>query len=479
MTRYYDVTQVTGSVNPDDLYFPLNRSPSISHDGARVVFAARREAGRPGFVARIRDRDIDHVGSRELSASVDGAERIVAAVNPLISGNGEKIVFDSVGDYVGDGETGIYVYDIDSGVARRVVTDRIPRWPGGAARVGEPELTKRVNKWPSISTDGSRISYISTDYGYCGATRDHWIRTKQSLCVADVEQGRVRGDSILSMTMENVHGYGIRAQSISGDGQLIAFYAGGVVEGLQVENLTMPPYDPEIHSEFAGPVCDVYCYVILLRRPGQYSLRCVPEPDYPRVPLVVAHPKSHDVQSFIASNNTHTPPSLNENGERIALNGFFVMGESRTGVYVYEYRDAETRHIVSFGVTPGESGEGEETLTTGANPVITRDGSCLAYYRRDVVFPEGYSEPLYYEEGETYCPRVEKDEVVVHDIPFGGTSNIIEDERNPVHPTYSNAMGLAIDGDGSNVAFISRANKIGSNPDCSHEVYLATQTDSD
>ena len=73
---------------------------------------------------------------------------------------------------------------------------------------------------------------------------------------------------------------GIHTLRMSGDGCLIAFYAGGVVEGLEVSNLEMPPYETETHSEASGPTCNFYCYVLRIRSPGHYTLEVVPEPDY-------------------------------------------------------------------------------------------------------------------------------------------------------------------------------------------------------
>lgn len=470
----YDIAQLTEGEYQYDLHFPLNLRPTISDDGSRVVFASKVEPNRPGYSIWLYDRD-RYDEPRNLSINVGGDDRILSSSHPQISGDGQKIVFAAQFYYTEEEGTGIYVYDIDSGTIRRVVDDQISRWSSGAARMGEPGMKKHVCSKPSISSDGRWITYVWTDYEYCGATRDHWIGTRQRLMIADISGDTVSGGTILEIANENAFGHGIRNLRISGDGRLIAFYAGGVVEGLEVSNLEMPPYETETRREGSAPTCNVYCYVLRIQSPGRYTLGVVPEPDSSARPLIVAHPQTGNVQSFNMSAVLSNPPSICTNGSRIALNAGFVLGAENTGIYVYEPFGASpsTNEIITFGARPGV-GPGEETLTTGAVPAISADGLWLAYYRRDVSFREGYSDPSEYEEGETYCPCVEKDEVEVRRIPRGDISRLIETSDNPVCPEYTSSIGLGIARDASHITFVSRANKVGRNADLSHEVYYAT-----
>jgi hypothetical protein len=61
--------------------------------------------------------------------------------------------------------------------------------------------------------------------------------------LANILQDRISGDDILSLPLENTFGHGIQSLSISGNGQLISFYAGGMVQELEARNLSMPPYE--------------------------------------------------------------------------------------------------------------------------------------------------------------------------------------------------------------------------------------------
>lgn len=472
----FEVAQLTDGEYQHDLHFPLNLRPSISDDGSRVVFASKIQPGIQGYSTCLYDKDIDDQ-PRRLSVHVHGAERLLASSRPQISGDGRSIVFAARFRYTEEQETGIYIYDIESGTIRRVVDDRIPRGPTGMALEGAPGLRKNETRMPSISSDGRWLAYVWTDYEYSGATRYYWTPVRQRLMLAGIRDDGVSGGTVLEIKNENTFGYGIQSLKISGDGHHIAFYAGGVVEGLGVSNLEMPAYEAVTHHERASPTCDVHCYVVHVHQgTGSYTLEVVPKPDAPERPLIVAHPQHGNVQSFNVGAVLGNPPSICANGSRIALNAGFAMGSEKTGIYVYEPFGLHpgTNEIICFGARPGV-GPGEHPLTTGALPAISADGKWLAHYRRDVCFREGYGDPDEYEEGETYCPHVLRDEVQVRRIPGGTISDLIETADDPVCPVYTWAMGMAIARDASHVAFISRANKVDRNADQSHEVYYATR----
>ncbi len=470
----YDVTQLTDGVYVDDLYFPITRRPSISNDGRRVVYASRLVPERPGYAIWLYDRDRD-TEPRQLTVDARGESKPLMSPCPQISGDGRRIVFYAPGYYTEEDETGIYVYDIESGQIRLVVADQIPRFETGAARPGEPGLRKYACSKPSISADGRWLAYVWTDYEYAGAVRDNWGRTRERLMLADIGGDSVRGGTVLEVLSDNAFGNGIRSLRMSGDGRHIAFYAGGVVRGLDIENVDMPPYEPVAHGEHVGPTCDVYCYLVSIRAPGSYTLRAVPEPGSSRRPLVVAHPESSNVQSFRTSSVLANPPSLCDDGSRLALSAGLVMRADDTGIYIYESRGSRpgTHPFISFGEVPGAAPE-DRTLVTGAAPALSADGHWLAYYRREVTFPPGYGDSDHYEEGETYCSCVNVDELVVSRLPSGESSTLIASAEDAVCAVYTPNQGVGVSAEATHLAFLSRADKVARNRDLSHELYYAS-----
>ena len=125
MAREYDVIHLTEGHYDYDLWFPMNRKPTISNDGRRVVFPSKIEPGRWGYSIRLYDSESPGEGPQVLSVSVDGVEMVLISSFVEISGNGEKIIFDSPFSYVGDLQSGIYVYDIDTRTCEIPVTQRI------------------------------------------------------------------------------------------------------------------------------------------------------------------------------------------------------------------------------------------------------------------------------------------------------------------------------------------------------------------
>lgn len=449
----YDVIQLTES------QYYLH--PSISDDGSRVVYSAMTSpADMPTIWLFDRDHDDE---PRQLSVFARGDDHNLVSYYPQISGNGQEIVFTNKGYYTEEEKSGLYVYDIDSSTARLKAENRIPRYPSGAERPGEPGLQKRVCSKPSISGDGQMLSYILKDYRYSGAHRDCWQLFRESLTIAEGGDSS-RGDGVLEINTQSHFGNGILSQQISGDGRFIALYAGGVVEGLEVNNLEMPLYEAVTHGETSAPTCNVYCYIVRIERPGHYRLEVVPSSDSLRQPLVVAHPQSSNIQSFDINNLLYAnPPSICSNGSRIALNAGLVMRAENTGNYVcepYGTTPAPNIHmIITFGTQPGIS-PGEETLTTGVVPAISCDGRWLAFNRREVSFPEGYGDTSTYEGDETHCPNVEKDVVEVRRLPGTDISDLIETIDDSNCPFREQNMRLGIARDASHITFVSRANKL-------------------
>ncbi len=471
----YDIMQLSDDSYADDLSFPLVLRPSISDDGYRAIYTAKPNPGHPGYAVWLYDRGSEE-GAYQVRVFTRDDDRPIFGITlrPQISGDGRYILFRSPGYYTDEDASGIYLYTIDTGEVRLLVRDQIPRWPTGAERAGEPGMRKYESSHPSISFDGSRISYIWTDYEYCGATRDKWLPVRRRLMVADIGESSVRGGSVVEIGHENTFGHGIKNQRISGDGNSIAFYAGGTVRDLTVSNLEMPPYEAIRHNAFSSPTCDVFCYVARTQGYGNYILYVAPDPDAPNTPLVVAHPQTGNVQSFNQRSILGNPPDITTNGRRVALHAGFRMGASNTGIYVYE-PGGDTYKIVTFGSSPGSDRE-EAPLTTGAVPAISPEGHWLAYYLRQVRFRYGYADPEEYEEGETYCPCVSKDEVVITRIPSGESTRLIETGEAMVEPIYTSAMSLDLATDGGHLVFTSRANITGGNPDLCHEAYVASRS---
>ncbi len=283
----YDIIQLT-----EAQYYLY---PSISDEGSRVVFSAMRgPSGMPTIWLYDKDHDDE---PRQLSVFARGSDHALVCYHPQISGDGRKIVFTNQGYYTEAEKSGLYVYDIDSGTIQLKAENVIPRAPWGLELPGEPGLEKQVCRKPAISSDGRMLSFIVTQYRYSGATRDHWYPHQDILTIAERGESP-RGDDVLKIVRQNHFGNGILSQGISGDGRSLAFYAGGTVDGLQVSNLEMPPYQTETHGEHSGPTCNVYCYIVDIENPPHYNLKVVPVPDSPGQPLIVAHPQSQELQSF-------------------------------------------------------------------------------------------------------------------------------------------------------------------------------------
>jgi hypothetical protein len=474
----YDITQLTECMYFDDHYRSLNLYPSISDNGSRVVYASAFDPDRPGHCVYLYDRN-NHLTPQRLSINIEGDDRIFGSSFPQISGDGSKIIFAAQFYYTEERRTGIYIYDIPSETIRLIVSDRIPHVETGNANIGRPGMRKHVGSRPTISADGQRIAYIWSDYEYCGATSDHWKITRQRLLFAEITDEAIRGGTVLEIDAENTFGHGIKSLKISGNGQFITFYAGGQIDGLEVSNIEMPPYESETHSEFVGPTCNVYCYVVHILRPGQYSLQVAPNPDTPESPLIVSHPQTHNVQSFNTSVILSNPPSISSNGSKIALNAGVVMGAENTGIYVFSPLESEphTETIIKFDATPGSTIPEEEVLITGVTPAISPDGNWLAYYIRNVSFPEGYSNPELREDDRTYCPTILKDEIQIRQLSGDDISDLLYpvEHRSSCIP-YVSTMGIALSQDANHIVFITTVDKNGRNPDESHEVYYASKS---
>jgi len=468
----YEITQITDITASDDYYAPVHFPPHISDDGSRIVYSEVLP-GKNLFAVWLLDRN---VSDRPFQPTVfsRGEEKILINWRPHISGDGRKIIFSEEACYTSEDKTGVYIYDIETRSIRLVAEDQVPRWENGVAIHPEEGMRKRVTSSPRISRDGLWIVYLLTEYIGSGPP-DHgtWISTRQRLIHANITESAIRGGVVLDITKDGSSGNGIRGLSISGNGRMIAFYAGGIISGLEVENLRMPPYETRRHSDTSGPTCDVYCYAVQVRGGGEYALRCIPEPQDTHSPLVVAHPYSLEVNGLNVSNILEQGPSISSNGSRIALNAGLVMGSRDTGVYVSEPFGGRTHKILSFEEPPGESID-RPILTTGIVPAISPDGHWIAYQRSSLSFPHNYANFEEYEEGRTYCPRRFQETVVVQQLPRGETATILDSGPDMGCCVGSSLPGVSISNDAEYVVINSRLNPTDGNWDLSHEIFLAT-----
>ena len=469
----YEVTQISDGTLLNDICFPYCRCPRISDDGSRIVYSRQIEPDAPLYVIWLYDRNASDQPV-QLTVRSRGEDKVLVDAWPHISGDGKKIIFSAEAYYTSDDKTGVYVYDIDTQTIRLVAEDRIPRYDTGAARQPETGLSRQVTSSPRISRDGQWITYLLDDFiGHGFPPTGHWQAIRRRLMCANITESRIRGDDILEIVPNGAFGHGIHGLSISGNGRVIAFYAGGVISNLEVENLQLPPYETIRHSDTASPTCDVYCYAVQIRGGGEYALRCIPEPQDSHRPLVVAHPFTSSINGFNVGNILANGPSISSNGRRIALNAGVIMGSRDMGVYVSEPFGGETHKVISFDGSPGE-GPDDTVLTTGIVPTISPDGRWVAYQRSSLAFRHNYADREEYVEGETYCPKVVHETVVVQQLPRGETSIVMDSGSDEDCVPYTSRTSLSIANEAASVAINSRLDQTGSNPDNSHEIFLAT-----
>lgn len=469
----YEISQITDTTASDDFYAPLHLPPRISEDGSRIVFPEMLESGRPLYAIWLYDRSISD-RPFQLTVYARGEEKILINEQPHISGDGRKIIFSAEGYYTSEDKTGVYIYDIETQSIRLVAEDQIHRGENGVATPPEEGMRKRVTSSPRISRDGQWIVYLLTEHIGSGPPyHGYWLPTRQRLIHANITESAIRGGVVLDIALDGSFGNGIRGLSISGNGRMITFYGGGVISRLEVENLRMPPYETRRHPDTSGPTCDVYCYAVQARGGAEYALRCIPDPQDTHSPLIVAHPYTAGINGLNVHNIQTQGPSISNLGSRIALNAGLVLGSRNTGVYISEPFGGRTHKVISFEEPPGD-GPDNTVLTTGHVPAISPDGRWVAFQQTSLAFRHNYANPDEYVEGQTYCPKIVQEKVVVQQIPRGETSTILDSGFDMGWVDYSSRPGVSISNEAECVAINTRRNPTGNNPDCSHEIFLAT-----
>ncbi|WP_447040186.1 hypothetical protein [Streptomyces sp. DSM 118878] len=139
---------------PDDGWEPRrSHSATVSDDGSRVVYARNYSNGPRGddwSDVWLRDRETGEL--TEIDRSYDGSETEKESLDPSISGDGRKVVFESRDTHLvpndDDAAWNVFVHDIASGTNQRV--------HGTQGGPGEA-----YTRSPAISADGRYLTYLT------------------------------------------------------------------------------------------------------------------------------------------------------------------------------------------------------------------------------------------------------------------------------------------------------------------------------
>ena len=191
--------------------------PSISDDGSRVAFLSTSTNLADGDTDNQTDvhvRDIT-TGRTFLASRADGAngakENAGAGQEPVISGNGKRVVFQTratnLGDGDGDTAFDIHVRDIDGG--RTILAS-------AATNVAKTNLD---SERPSISRDGNRVSFLS-QVGFVPDPPGEKLYLRDLAAGTVVLAGRADGPNGAAVTAGS-----FTAETLSDDGNVVAFVA--------------------------------------------------------------------------------------------------------------------------------------------------------------------------------------------------------------------------------------------------------------
>jgi Tol biopolymer transport system component len=191
--------------------------PSISDDGSRVAFLSTSTNLGDGDTDNLTDvhvRDIT-TGRTILASRADGAsgakENDGAGQEPVISGNGKRVVFQTRATNLGDGDTDaaldIHVRDIDAG--RTILAS-------SATGVTKQNLD---SERPSISRDGNKVSFLS-EVPFVADPPGEKLYLRDLAAGTVVLAGRADGPNGAAVTAG-----GFNAETLSDDGNVVAFNA--------------------------------------------------------------------------------------------------------------------------------------------------------------------------------------------------------------------------------------------------------------
>ena len=213
-----EITRVSestlGSQGNDSSYlvppggFPI-RTP-ISDDGRYVVFlssASNLVNGDTNGIADVFVKDLDTGILKRVNTSSSGGEADAIALDPSISGDGQRVVFSTQATNLDDFDddsflNDIFVKNLSSGVLTRVT--RMPTEPG----------YKSASDFPSISANGQFVAFVSS-FPFAGGTNESsriFVKNLSTGTFAEVDDGEVdEFDTIPALPL------------ISPDGRYVAF----------------------------------------------------------------------------------------------------------------------------------------------------------------------------------------------------------------------------------------------------------------
>ncbi|MFN8058301.1 MAG: hypothetical protein U0Q12_04000 [Vicinamibacterales bacterium] len=205
--------------------------PALSTNGRYVAFASDLSslvAGDTNEVSDVFVRDLQTTQIVRVSVSSAGAQANAGSFHPSISGTGRYVVFESWATTLVAGDTNgasdIFLVDRDTdanGVfdeAGKTSTTRVNLGPGSVEATGGPSL------WPTISSDGQVIAYISgaTNLvaGDTNDLQDVFVRAAGATTRVSVATG---GGQAACPTVTNTPCGSFNPPSLSSDGNLVVF----------------------------------------------------------------------------------------------------------------------------------------------------------------------------------------------------------------------------------------------------------------
>ncbi|MGZ4201460.1 MAG: TolB family protein [Thermoleophilaceae bacterium] len=213
--RTYRIDSADGANGPpgDGASF----DPSISDDGSRVAFLSQSTNlgdGDTDNQVDVHVRDITS-GRTILASRADGAngakENNAAGQEPVISGNGRRVAFETRATNLGDGDTDaardIHVRDIDAG--RTILAS-------SATNVAKTNLD---SERPSISRDGNKVTFWS-QVGFVPDPPGEKLYLRDLAAGTVVLAGRADGPNGAAVITG-----GFSAETLSDDGNVVAFVA--------------------------------------------------------------------------------------------------------------------------------------------------------------------------------------------------------------------------------------------------------------
>jgi Tol biopolymer transport system component len=370
------LTQLTNTTS----YPPVR--PIISGQANRVIFDSRADlvGANPGHSRQVFIADANGANLRQLTSNIVVDVTVVNAIttDADIAGDGEVVTFLSDADPLGTNPTHaieLFTIHADGSNVRQITIGRAIE--------------------PSISGDGAFIAFSSTA-DFVGTNADHNSEIFRVSATGLCQEG---GPSSGCTQLTHSTGPGNRRPSISGDGSKVAFASRQNIAGGNVD--------------------------------GNFE-------------VFVVNGDGTGLRQLTATFNTIRRARISADGTTVVFDGFVdPLGTNPDG------------SIEVFII--GSDGFGLRQLTDGAvlfnslNPSITGDGKTIAFQSN--LNPRGRN----------------RDEIAeIFTINSRGTG--IKQVTN----SFAQSVQPSISGDGRRIGFLSSANLVGENPDLISEVFVVT-----